>query len=262
MRHLHLYRSLVAARVSKDLVYQANFWVAFITDLAIMALQTVVFLAIYQYTDEVAGWGRPEVLIFMATFIIINGLTMGTFFFGILSLPWLVRTGQLDIDITKPINTRFLVSLRHFDLGGLLGAVPGVALLVATVASSGIVVTWDRILGYVLLVMLMTVLYYSLMTLFRLPAFWLVKADALTDMEGELTGFAWRVPGVAFQGVERLLLLVLLPFGLIATVPAQAISGLLDPVQLVVVLGVTAAQVFCSSLLWRMSLLHYSSASS
>lgn len=262
MRYLRFYQALVRTRLSKDLVYRFNFWVAFITDLVIMALQTFVFVAIYQHADAIGGWNREQILVFMATFIIVNGLTMGIFFFGVLRIPWLIRTGGLDLEITKPVNTAFLVLFKHFDLGGLLGLVPGVVLLVVTVVHYHVPVGATGVLAYVLLVVLMTALHLALMLSFRLPAFWTVRADSLTEMAGELSSFAWRVPGVALRGLERLWFMVIVPFALIATVPTTALTGALSTKGLLVVLAVTLVHMVFAAGAWRISLRHYSSASS
>lgn len=262
MKHWRYYSALVKTRLSKDLVYRFNFWVAFITDLLIMAIQTIVFIVIYQHADVIGGWSRQQTIIFMATFIIVNGLAMGLFFFGILRIPWMVQTGGLDLEITKPVNTAFLVIFKYFDFGGLLGIVPGIALLIGTVVHYRIPVGVVQVIGYVAALLVMTAMYMALMVLFRLPAFWMVRTDSLEELEGELSNFAWRVPGVALRGVERLMFLVVLPYGLVATVPTEMLTGALSPVGILAIVLIAVAQMTLAAVGWRLSLRRYSSASS
>lgn len=80
-------------------------------------------------TEEVAGWKYPELLIVMGLFFAMNGCRQLLLTPNLSHISESVRLGTLDYVLTKPINSQFLVSLRHsgvFNRGDpLLG--PGLA---------------------------------------------------------------------------------------------------------------------------------------
>ena len=103
---------------------------------------------------------------------------------------------------------------------------------------------------------------YALMLIIRTFAFLFIKIDALTQAEDSVVEFAFRVPGTAYKGISKFIFLVLLPYGLIATVPTQFITNMLKVVQWLAVAGITLFFIVLSRIMFKFGLSKYSSASS
>lgn len=261
-RYARLAALLFKLKTSRDMIYSLNFWIAFVVDLLLFLFQLLSFTVIYQFVDDINGWTLAQMFVFVGTFTIVDGLGMGTWFFGIINLPGRIRTGELDMMIVKPVDTQFYASLANFNPGSLFGVIAGTAIVGYGMALGGYELTAGRGAGYVILCLMMCLLMYSLSTIIRTFAFFFIKIDALTQAEDSAVEFAFRIPGVAFKGISRFVFMVLLPYGLVATVPTQFITALLAPNQWLAVSAITLIFFGGARLFFRLGLNRYTSASS
>ncbi|MCX7774060.1 MAG: ABC transporter permease, partial [Clostridia bacterium] len=117
--------TLFKFRLSNQMVYRASFWTAFFVDVSMFLIQIAVFSALFLNVDNINGWNRYQMIFFVGTFTILDALNMCLFFFGVISIPWKIREGKLDIYMTKPINTLFWVSFENMDIGSGFILIPG-----------------------------------------------------------------------------------------------------------------------------------------
>jgi ABC-2 type transport system permease protein len=261
-RYLGIFIRLFKFRLSNQMIYRASFWTVFIVDVSMFLIQLAVFSTLFLNVDTINGWNKYQMIFFVGTFNIIDSINMSLFFFGITSIPYKIREGKLDIYLTRPVNTLFWLSLENIDVSSTIVIIPGVIMVSYATAKLGITLTFGKVAGYLLLLILMLLLFYSLMLIIRTLSFWFIKTDALNDLEGEMIGFSFRVPGIVFTGVSKLVLYVLLPYALLATLPTQYFTTSFSLGHWALALGVTSAFVLISQWLWRLGLKNYTSASS
>ena len=108
----------------------------------------------------------------------------------------------------------------------------------------------------------MFLLMYCVMVVLRVAAFWLVRVNAFSELERALVEFSFRVPAVVYQGVWKLLLYVLLPYGLMATIPTQFLTGGMRLQHWLLAGAVLAGFWIVMNLLWQAGVRRYGSASS
>lgn len=261
-RYARLTALLFKLKVSRDMIYSLNFWIAFVVDLLLFFFQLLSFTVIFQYVDTINGWNLAQTYIFIGTFTIVDGLGMGTWFFGVLNLPGRIRTGELDMMIAKPVDTQFYTSLANFNPGSLFGAIAGAVIVSSGMIMGDYVLTPVKLAGYVLLCFMMYLLMYSLGMITNAFAFHFIRINSLIQAEEAAVEFAFRIPGTAFKGVSKLVFMVLVPYGLIATVPTQFITELLKPSQWLWVTGITLFFFLLCRRLYKFGLKRYTSASS
>ena len=254
--------TLLRTRISRQMIYRASFWTAFWVDLLVFAIQLLTFGAIFRNIDTIGGWALPHMAIFMGTFTMLDALYMSTYFFGVLTIPDKIRSGALDLYLTKPVDTLFLLSVERMDFGSVLLTVPGALMVAWGMRQLGIALTPGLLGGYLAIFAIMYLLMYCLMIVLRVPAFWLLRTDAFNELENALVDFSYRIPGVAFRGVWKALLYVALPYGLMATFPTQFMTGTLHLRHWLLAGGVLAGFWVLMTLLWRSGVKHYGSASS
>ena len=261
-RYSRLLYTLMKVRLNRGMMYSFNFWTAFLTDLSLFVLQIAMFSAIFLQVETLNGWNVYQMIVFIGTFTILDATYMATYFFGVLTIPDKIRTGSLDGYLVRPVNTLFYVSFENIDLGSAILIIPGIMMVTYGVSMLGATVTLWRVLGYIFLLAIMYFLMYTLMVIIRSLAFRFVKIDAFCEIENELVNFSFRIPGVVFRGMWKLLFLVLLPYGLMATIPTQFLTDVLDGRYWLMTLAVSAAFWALSISLWKRGLKRYSSASS
>jgi ABC-2 type transport system permease protein len=212
--------------------------------------------------DNINGWNRCQMIFFVGTFTILDSIYMCTYFFGVINIPDKVRTGKLDIYLTKPINTLFYLSFENMDFGSILLTIPGIMMLVYSTAKLNITVTFWSICGFILLILIMLLLMYDLMVIIRSVPFWFTSINSLSMFENEIVTFSFRIPGVVFKGISKFVFYILLPYGLMATIPTEFFTGSLSGKYWLMTVCVCFLFTLFSQMFWKIGLKRYGSASS
>ena len=261
-RYSKIFLRLFKFRLSNQMIYRANFWTVFIVDSSMFLIQLAVFSALFLNVEDINGWNKYQMIFFVGTFNLIDSTAMFLFFFGVISIPWKIREGKLDIYMTKPVNTLFWVTFENIEISSCLLFIPASAMIGYSVIKLGINITVGKVFGYVFLLTMMILLFYDLMLIIRTLSFWFVKTDAVNDLENELIGFSLRVPGIVYTGAAKFILYVILPYALLATIPTQFFTGSMSLGQWVLALCVTSIFTLLARTLWCSGIKNYTSASS
>ena len=90
------------------------------------------YLIVFHHTPLIgpeSGWGKYEFFVFLATTWLINSLVQTFFMPNAEEFSELIRTGNLDFALLKPIDTQFLVSFQKMDWSSLANFAAGIVLL-------------------------------------------------------------------------------------------------------------------------------------
>ena len=159
------------------------------------------------------------------------------------------------------MNTRFYVSTRKFDWDPLVQVVLGGGVLWYAISLLAEPVTWFGALLYLGMIVCACLIAYSLWFIIISVTFFVGRLNNVAHLYYNLIE-ASRVPTDVFRGALRLGLTFLLPVAFIATVPSQALLGLLSPTFALAAVAMTAGLLILSHLFWQLALTKYSSASS
>ena len=261
-KHLRFIWTLLRMRLSHMMVFRLSFFGGFLADGTLFVVQLLMFSALYGNVDTIGGWGKGEMLLFIGTFSLINAVNMMIYFFGILSIPGKIRTGDMDQYITKPINPLMRITFESIDLGAGVPLTLGSIGIIVYAAQFLPPVTPMRLLAYIALLVLMFVLYYDMELILRTIPFFVISASNIERIEGELLTLCMKIPGVFFQRGFKVLFYTLLPYGIMATLPTQLFTGELGVWGFVYGTGITVVFTVFAFVFWRVGLRHYKSPSS
>jgi len=261
-RNLRFIWLLFKLKLSHMMVFRLNFFGAFFADAMLFVIQLLTFQVIFGQVDSIGDWGQGEMLIFIGTFSLINGLNMLIYFFGILGIPGKIRSGDLDLYLTKPVNPLFRLTFENINPGSAPLLIFSAGIIAYGVSVLGIEVSVPLIIGYVVLTLLMTLLYYDMEVILRTLPFFFIGTSAIDRLEGNLLELNFKVPGVIYQGIFKIIFYFILPYGIMATIPTQALSRTLTMGGLLQALGVVVFFTIFALWFWKLGLKHYKSASS
>lgn len=244
------------------MVWRLSFFGAFLADGTLFLVQLLTFQVIYSQVDAIGDWNRAQMIIFVGTFSMINALNMLIFFFGILAIPEKIKNGDLDQYLTKPINPLLRITFENLNPGSFPLVILSVLIILYGVQAGGFKVPFTLGLGYTFFVLLMTLLWYDMEVIFKTIPFLVISAKGIMQMEGYLIEMNFRVPGILFKGVFKIIFYFLLPYGIMSTIPTQLLSGSLTAPGLVQALCVTVVFTVFTLRFWKFGLRHYRSASS
>jgi len=261
-RYPGLYAALWRNSIVREMGFQANFLLWLFVELLWFALQLGFNSVIYLHTDSIGTWTKWEVVMLIGASHFIQQLFQAFFLVNCAQLSELVHSGRMDFMLLFPVSTRFLVSVRHVDLGGFVSAASGLGVVIYAAHQLNVSPTMAQTLGFVALSGAAVLVHYSLMFVMATISFWTVRAQGLVMAYYNLFSIA-RIPDTAFRGVGRVIFTLGVPMLIVANVPVKLLLAKLDsPHEIALMLTITAACFIASTLVWRVALRSYSSASS
>lgn len=261
-KQLKIILMLAKMKLSQSMAFRFSFFSVFFVDGSLFLIQILMFQTIYAQTDTIGGWDQPQMLLFIGTFSLLNAVNMVLYFFGVITIPEKIKTGQMDLYITKPIHPLFHLSFENIDMGSVPLAAASIGIIIYAVSLMGIPVTAGKILGYIFLVLLMQVLYYDIEVFLRTFPFFFIQTTSIERLEGELLTLCMKIPGTLFKGLFKVMFYLLLPYGIMSTIPTQFFTGVLSPMGFIYAVAVVVGFTAFTIAFFRFGLKHYKSASS
>ncbi|MBI3862026.1 MAG: ABC-2 family transporter protein [Planctomycetia bacterium] len=252
----------------REMAFRGNFLIEIVTNAFWFAAQLVFFAIIFGNVQSMNGWTRYEYFAFMATNMIVNTVMEAFFMPNCANFSELIRTGNLDFALLKPIDTQFLISFEKLDLGALFHLLLPVSLLGYSLHQLEWPIDPPAVAAYLVLVALGIAFFYSLMIMLASTSVWLGRNQGLYEFWFYITVFA-RYPRNIYGGspagaVLQFVFSYLIPILLVITVPAEVVVG--KPLGTSPIMLVTAAAaivgLFVSRRVFYFALKSYRSASS
>jgi ABC-2 type transport system permease protein len=261
VRYLRLWRRFLITAIVREAEYRVSFLVAVVEGIVQVVLVALTFELLYQFTGELAGWTRDQVLVLVGVYRVADGLIALQVAPNMRALPDDVRTGALDFHLLRPAASQFLVSTRRYVLPEAVNVLIGLGLIVVAGARAG--VDWDPVdvASSLLLLACGVSLLYALWFSIMASAFWWVQVGSL-DLLFESLFEAARYPVAFFSGWARVLFTFAFPVAFATTFPTEALLGRVGWPTVALGLALAAAALVGSHLLWRQALRQYESASS
>lgn len=259
-KYIRVWKQLSNCAVSSYLTNRIDSTAYFIGKLIRFGFFILLIFSIFRFTDNLAGYGKFEVILFFLTFNLLD-VASQSLFRGIYMFKEDVRRGNFDYVISKPVNSLFYSLLKLTDILDLIFLIPIIALLIFTVWKLQMAITFLNLALYLFLV------FTGLLIILGIH---IISAGiTIRTQEGE--SFIWlyrdtmsigRFPPEIFSPSVQIFLTFILPIIIIVGFPAKALLGILSW-QWIIFACVYAIVFFSLSVLfWKWNLKKYSSASS
>jgi ABC-2 type transport system permease protein len=261
-RNLKIMYMLLKMKLQRNMAYRLSFFGVCFADGSLFLMQILMFSAIYSQVSSIGGWSRNQTLLFIGTFSLLNALNMALYFFGVISIPHKIKSGELDLYITKPLNTLFHLSFENMDMGSVPLVFASIGIIIYAAAGMEVRVTALTVIGYIFLVLIMLVLYYDMEVILRTIPFFVIQSTSIERFEEGVLTLCMRIPGILFRGVFKVLFYLVLPYGIMATIPTQFFSGMLSPAGFIYAVAVAAVFTAFTMAFWKFGLKNYKSTGS
>ncbi len=263
MYHLRLVRQFARASAQNELAYRANFWLSLFHSLLNLVTGVLGVLVIFGQIETIRGWDLPSTLALLGVYLTLSalrGLFIGPSLEALAGIDGEIWNGQFDFTLLRPVNAQFLASVRHWRPFALVDLALGLGVLAVAVAQLGQSLTPLRLATFLLTLLIGVAILYAILLAFSALTLW-NPGFLFTWVFDGLFSMA-RYPVGLYPGWLRLVLTWIVPVGLMTTVPAQTLTGTLSGLTLVAALLAALALLAASSLLFRLGLRRYASASS
>ena len=238
-----------------------------------------LFKIIYVHTESIGrgtGWHENEFFVFLGTIWIINSFIQTFFMVNAEEFSELIRTGNLDFALLKPIDTQFLVSFPRVNWAQLPNGFLGLGLIVYSIQAMSNDPEKALALGLVdwlmfgFYVMCGVTVMYSVMVVLASTSIWLGRNQNLYTFWFYITNF-YRYPMEIYQrtGIGMALwgtFTFVIPILVVSNVPARILAQPLGQTwwswESAYAIFAAIGSLLFSRWVFRKALLSYRSASS
>lgn len=210
-------------------------------------------------TESLEGYTLNQVIFFFLTFNLVD-VAAQFLFREVYRFRPLIVSGDFDLVLTKPIHPLVRSLLGGADVLDLVTLFPLAGLLVYFAQKIGPISP-----GFILLYLALVINAFLIATAFHTAvlAFGVLTTavDHTIMIYRDLTSMG-KIPVDFYNQFIRALITFVVPVGVMMTVPAKALMGLLSPQMAVYAFIIGGVLLWLSLKFWNFSLTRYSSASS
>jgi ABC-2 type transport system permease protein len=185
----------------RDMTFRGNFIIDTISSLAWAVLNVVFYQQIFRFTPSLGlqtGWEKYQFFAFFSTGLIINALGQMLFMTNIDELTDMIRTGELDFLLLKPIDTQFLVSLKRIEWSSAGNFLVGAGFLAYSLMHLAYAPGVVQAMLFLVYLLCGLAIYYSLMIALGASTVWMGRNLTLYDFWFYITTFS-RYPMEIYQ---------------------------------------------------------------
>jgi ABC-2 type transport system permease protein len=268
-RYFRLWFALGRFGLVRELAFRGNFFVKVTVEVLWFVLLLIFWDTVFAQTSMVAGWTKAEYMFFVGCYFALEGVLEALFLSNCGDFADLVRSGDLDFALLKPIDEQFLISCRTVDWT----TVPNIILGAAVMVNALVALNWQfellRVAMFLMLFGCSLALAYSFLLVLMSTSVWLVRNQSLFELWWLFTTLV-RYPREIFAGTWAapvgFLFTYIIPVMLMLNVPANVmVKGLdraLEWPLIGLTVAMTAAMLWASRRFFRLALGRYRSASS
>ncbi|HYQ83698.1 MAG TPA: ABC-2 family transporter protein, partial [Rubrobacter sp.] len=242
-RYVRLLGSLARYTLNREMAFRGNFLVKVSVEVLWLGILLAFYATVFARTKSVAGWPEAEYMFFVGCFFALNGMIETLFLENCNEFAELVRTGDLDFLLLRPIDEQFLITCRRVDWATAPNVLMGGAVMAVSLAKMGWHFDILRVLAFLATFGCGVAIAYSFMLLLTSLSVWLVRNQSLMEMWWLFSSLA-RYPKEIFAGTWAapvgLFFTFFLPILLVVNVPANAMVRVLQPEMIAFTLAATA----------------------
>ena len=259
-KHLSLYKAFFKASLVADLEFRLNFVLLVFSEFIWYSTQFVLYEVIYLHTSIIGDWTLAQMRVFVFLALFVDSIYMILWDPNFSKFNDEVRKGSLDLLLTKPINSIFMVSSQKVSVSHIpCLLITGFGLIWALLQIPDF--NWLKVLWLLLLIPSgLSVIFVGRLAL-NSTAIIFARADFLQYVWYSLFRLGLR-PDAIYSGVLRYILIFVIPFAMVASIPTRF---LLEPLNWGYVAWAVVMPVLLITFMnwyWKFCMRFYSSASS
>jgi ABC-2 type transport system permease protein len=230
----------------------------FIGKILRLAIGLFFLFGLQQTQARLGGYTTGQMMVFFLVFQFLDTfaqiLYRGVYFFS-----WQVRSGELDMLLTKPLHPLFSIMTGHPDILDAIFFIPTTLLSIWIAAPALVHLEWSHVVLFVIMAvnsfLIITALHIVVVCLGVVTT----EVDNAVMLYRDINAMG-RFPIDVYREPFRTVLFFGVPIGVINTLPSQVLLGTAPTIPIVLACGVGLVSLWASLLLWRWSVKQYTSA--
>lgn len=250
MKLIKMFGTFLRLNIIAEMEFRSNFIIRLLSQFLYVAVQVAMIETYFRFTSSIGSWTRSDVFILAGIFRLVEGGFHILFHTNLMGLSDIVRTGELDSYLVKPINTLVLLGLSRQQWYELSTFISGIFFLIYFLPQHSLLI-WLSILFWSTLGL---ICLSSIILIFATLSFYMNRVSAISSI--------WDAISKVGQFPLDIFGRALAPLMVVATIPTRIILEKSGSWDIVTQLFGTLILSYTAYQFWRYSLKHYSSASS
>lgn len=259
-RYLYLYKTIFKFALIRNMAYPQDFVIWAMVDLLWSGINLSFYKILLLRMPNISGWTFEQLSLILGLVYMLNAFVWGTMYNNMKELVGDIYKGNLDLYLSKPINSQFLVSTKRISLSLIPSLVTGIFL-----TTYGLSVNHQLTLAGLIMVLISiissVVISYSLYFISVTCALFVGRLKNIADNFPQSLEIA-KYPTVIYPTIFQFLFTFVMPLALLGYVPASIILGRINFLYIFSLPATGLLLLFLSHKFWSFALRHYSSASS
>jgi ABC-2 type transport system permease protein len=258
-----IYLRLIDARIRAQLQYRLSFAINLVGAALVSLLDFLAILIIFEQVEALGEWSVAEVALLYAIASISFGIT--DLVIGHLDLlPKMIREGEFDLILIRPLGSLFQVVAADFSLRRLGKAFQGAAVLAIALAQLDVAWSAGRVAVLAVALAAGVVIYAGVWIAFSTITFWLIDSQEVANAFSYGGNFVAQYPVTIFGPWLRRLIVFVVPIAFVSYFPAlyvldkQDELGFPQALQFVSPL-VAVGTLVAARIVWGTAVRHYRS---
>jgi ABC-2 type transport system permease protein len=265
-RYFRLMAAFARFGLANELAFRANFLVKIIVEVLWLGILLLFYGTIFTKTNVVADWDRDQYLFFIGCHYALSGVVEAFFLSSCTSFPEMIRSGDLDFILLRPIDEQFIVSTRWVDWSAVASIFLGMSVMGFALHDLHWAFDPLQAASFVLLFFCGVAMAYSFILLLTSSSVWLVRNQNLMELWWLFTTLM-RYPREIYQGrwgqPFGWFFTFVVPVVLIVNIPARVmVKPLQDRFLLAIMVVGALVLLWASRRFFMYALRSYRSASS
>ncbi len=261
-KHLYIYSLFLKNCLASNMEYRANFITGMISEIAYLFPKLLYIAVSYSLDIHINGLTPDSILLFIGTYTFITGVMSAMIFSNYASIGGYVRSGNLDMFITKPISLQFMTTLRNVDIGvAVPNVIGGIVMICIAWSRLGLSADIVNIAGYTLLVAEGLVVTYAVVMSIAMLAFWIVDTGSIYSIVVSFWDFNTMPMNIYGKWLKRIGVFAI-PIFVISNFPCLFLLRQMSFIYILWSFIVPVLSNVVLRLFWKLSIRNYSSASS
>jgi len=262
MKHyFSLYYHFIRNCLMRELEFRFNFFIWTIMGFVWLGLAVASVSLIFGQVTTIAGWTKDQTLLLVYTTAIFNDFLWTFVFQNINSFSHMVRHGEMDFVLLKPISPRFMLSTRYVEFDHFIRVAFLIYMITHQLSILDIHPAAINWLFYWLIFFEGFFAVYNIFFFITTTNIWFIRLFNLDEILDNTIQVS-RYPLDIYKGKFKLFLTYVIPIAFVATFPVLALLGQLPFYWLLIGLVIDVATFLISQRFWHFAIRHYSSASS
>ncbi len=263
-RYCRLWFALARYGLIRELSFRGNFVIKVTVEILWLAILLVFYRAVFARSSNVATWTEAEYFFYVGCYFAMLSVLESLFLSNCGDFAELIRTGDLDFYLLKPIDEQFLVSCRNVEWSTMPSIIMGVAVMIFALVQMNWPFDPVRLTAFLIMVGCGVSITYSFLLMLTASSVWLMRNQSLYEIWWLFTSLM-RYPKEIFVGWAYPIgwfFTFVIPVLIAVNVPAETMVKALD-LRFVAFTAVTAViLLWLSRKVFRSALRRYRSASS